>query len=93
MDKKPSGCFGDFSKEQCERSRLKQVKRQNSPRVTNLFSQRKNLRNRSLRLNEPMVWCPNDKKTSCVSSPMNKNQVVVLGILVKNNVKGVDLTK
>ena len=69
---KPHGCFGDFNKEQCERSRLKKVRKQNLPTVNTLYSQRKNLRKGSLKLNEPMVWCPNNKKTSCVSSPISK---------------------
>ena len=71
MNKKPSGCFGDFSKEQCERSRLNKVREQNLSNVKNIFTQRKQQRNSGFRREAPMVWCPNDKKTSCVSSPMN----------------------
>ena len=71
--KKPIGCIGDFSKEQCERSRLKKFKRQNLPSVSNLVTQRRQRRQRrntGFRRQAPMVWCPNKDKTSCVSSSM-----------------------
>ena len=71
MNNKPISCFGDFSKEQCERSRLKKVKKQNLPSVNNLVTQRTQQRNIGFRREAPMVWCPNNEKTSCVSSSMN----------------------
>ncbi len=46
--------------------------KQNLPSVSNLYSQTKNLNKGSLQLNEPMAWCPNEDKTSCVSSPISK---------------------
>ena len=71
--KKPSDCIGDFSKEQCERSRLKKVTKQNLPSVSNLVTQRRQRRQRrntDFRREAPMIWCPNKDKTSCVSSSM-----------------------
>ena len=79
MNKKPIGCFGDFSKEQCERSRLKKVKKQNLPSVNNLVTQRTQQRKVGFRRGAPMVWCPNKDKTSCVSSPMNKKPIGCFG--------------
>ena len=76
---KPTKCIGDFTKEHCERSRLKKVRKQNLPSVSTLYSQRKNLRKGSLKLNEPMVWCPNNEKTSCVSSPRSKKPIGCIG--------------
>lgn len=81
---KPTKCIGDFTKEHCERSRLKKVRKQNLPSVSTLYSQRKNLRKGSLNLNEPMVWCPNEDKTSCVSSPRSKKPIGCIGDFSKD---------
>lgn len=78
--KKPSDCFGYFTKDQCEeRSGLKKV-----PVVSNLYSQKKNLRKGSLMLNEPMIWCPNEDKTSCVSFRRSKKPSDCIGDFSKD---------
>mgnify|MGYP001299562981 CR=1 FL=1 len=57
--KKPIGCIGDFSKEQCERSRLTKIKvQQNSPVVNTLVTQRTQQRNTGFRREAPKAWCP-----------------------------------
>ena len=90
---KPTKCIGDFTKEHCERSRLKKVRKQNLPSVSTLYSQRKNLRKGSLQLNEPMVWCPNKDKTSCVSSPINNKPSGCFGDFSKEQCERSRLTK
>tara|TARA_B100001063_G_scaffold196999_1_gene189123 strand:- start:11990 stop:13129 length:1140 start_codon:yes stop_codon:yes gene_type:complete len=90
---KPTKCIGDFTKEHCERSRLKKIRKQNLPSVSTLYSQRKNLRKGSLQLNEPMVWCSNEDKTSCVASPRSKKPIGCIGDFSKEQCERSRLTK
>ncbi len=91
--KKPSDCIGDFSKEQCERSRLKKLKKQNLPSVSNLVTQRRQRRNTGFRRQAPMIWCPNKDKTSCVSSSMNNKPSYCIGDFSKKQCERSRLNK
>ena len=90
---KPTKCIGDFTKEHCERSRLKKVRKQNLPSVNNLVTQRRQQRNTGFRRQAPMVWCPNNEKTSCVSSSMNNKPSGCFGDFSKEQCERSRLTK
>jgi len=92
--KKPSDCIGDFSKEQCESSRLNKITvKQNLPIVNTLVTQRTQQRNVGFRREAPMVWCPNKDKTSCISSPMNNKPYGCFGDFSKKQCESSRLNK